>query len=448
MHDFKAIILAAGSGTRMKSSHPKALHKLSGTPMITWIINAVIKSNIEDIITIVPAHYEAFQNTLENKSEVAVQQSPKGSGHALLQSKMKAKNAKNLLVLNGDIPLIKAQTLTNLVNHHKSLGADLTLLTSEAQNPKGFGRIIRNNEDKIISIVEESEANPKQLLINEINAGAYCFKTSWLWNALESLKPSSSGEFFLTDLVTFADSLELNTESLMATEQEIMGVNDKADLARAEKISRAFICEKLMKDGVIIIDPDTTYIDSEVIVEGNTTILPNTYITGNTKISSYSEIGPNSVIASSSIGSDCIIKSSTIEKAIIRDNVEVGPYSHIREGSILESNVNIGNYVEIKNSTLGTGTKSGHHCYLGDSDIGANVNIGAGTITCNYDGQKKHRTVIKDEAFIGSDTKLIAPITIGKKSITGVGSTITKDIPDFSKGIGTPARILKGDRSI
>ena len=447
MHDFKAIILAAGSGTRMKSSQPKALHKLSGTPMITWIVNAIVKSNIKDIITIVPVDHKAFRKTLEDKSELAVQESPKGSGHALLQSKGKAHEAKNLLVVNSDMPLIKAETLTNLVNHHKLTQADVTVLTAEVKNMKAFGRIVRNNEGKVIHIVEESEATADQLLIDEINAGAYCFKTSWLWNALESLKPSSSGEFFLTDLVNFANSLNLHIEALMTNEQEIMGVNDKSDLARAEKISRASICEKLMKDGVIIVDPDTTYIDSEVVIEADTTILPNTHITGNTKISSYSEIGPNSVIANSRIGSDCIIKSSTVEAAVVGDNVKIGPYSNIREGSFLKCNVNIGNYVEIKNSTLGSGTKSGHHCYLGDSDIGSDVNIGAGTITCNYDGNKKHRTIIKDEAFIGSDTKLVAPVTIGKKAITGTGSIITKDIPDFSKGIGAPARILKGDRS-
>ena len=447
MHDFKAIILAAGSGTRMKSSQPKALHKLSGTPMITWIVNAIVKSNIKDIITIVPVDHAAFRKTLEDKSELAVQESPKGSGHALLQSKGKAHKAKNLLVVNSDMPLIKAETLTNLVNHHKLTQADVTVLTAEVKNMKAFGRIVRNNEGKVIHIVEESEATADQLLIDEINAGAYCFKTSWLWNALESLKPSSSGEFFLTDLVNFANSLNLHIEALMTNEQEIMGVNDKSDLARAEKISRASICEKLMKDGVIIVDPDTTYIDSEVVIEADTTILPNTHITGNTKISSYSEIGPNSVIANSRIGSDCIIKSSTVEAAVVGDNVKIGPYSNIREGSFLKCNVNIGNYVEIKNSTLGSGTKSGHHCYLGDSDIGSDVNIGAGTITCNYDGNKKHRTIIKDEAFIGSDTKLVAPVTIGKKAITGTGSIITKDIPDFSKGIGAPARILKGDRS-
>ena len=447
MHDFKAIILAAGLGTRMKSSQPKALHKLSGTPMITWVVNAVIKSQIKDIITIVPAENEVFKNALEGQSDLVVQESPKGSGQALLQSKRKAYEAKNLLVVNCDIPLIKAETLTNLINHHQSSGADLTVLTAKVNKPKAFGRIIRNGEGKITYIVEESEASIEQMLIDEINAGAYCFKTSWLWNALESLKPSKSGEFFLTDLVNFANSLQLNIESLITNEQEIIGVNSKSDLARAGKISRASICEKFMNDGVIIIDPDTTYIDAQVIIGADTTIFPNTHLTGNTNISSHSEIGPNSVIANSSIGSDCIIKSSTIESAVILDRVKVGPYSHVREGSILKCNVDIGNYVEIKNSTLGNGTKSGHHCYLGDSDIGSDVNIGAGTITCNYDGTNKHRTIIKDEAFIGSDTKLVAPVTIGKRSITGAGSIITKDIPDFSKGIGVPTRILKGDRS-
>ena len=447
MHDFKAIILAAGLGTRMKSSQPKALHKLSGTPMITWIVNAIIKSKIKDIITIVPPNHKGFQNTLKDKSELAVQESPKGSGHALLQSKRKAQVAKNLLVVNSDMPLIRAETLNDLMNHHQTSGADITVLTAKVSRPKGFGRIIRNTAGEIICIVEESEATIEEMLIDEINAGVYCFKTSWLWNALESLKPSKAGEFFLTDLVYFANSLQLNIESLVTNEEEIIGVNNKSDLARAEKLSRASICEKLMNNGVIIIDPDTTYIDSGVIIEADTTIFPNTHLTGNTEISSHSEIGPNSVIVNSSIGSNCIIRSSTIESAVILDRVNVGPYSHIREGSVLECNVDIGNYVEIKNSTLGNGTKSGHHCYLGDSDIGSNVNIGAGTITCNYDGTEKHRTIIKDEAFIGSDTKLVAPVSIGKRSVTGAGSIITKDIPDFSKAIGTPTRILKGGRS-
>jgi len=415
--------------------------------MIIWVVNAIIQSRIKDIITIVPANHEAFQNILEDKSELAVQESPKGSGHALLQSKRKANKAKNLLVVNSDMPLIKSETLTNLITHHQSSKADLTILTAKVRDPKTFGRVIRNNEGEIINIIEESEANIEQRLIDEINAGAYCFRTAWLWNALESLKPSESGEFFLTDLINFANILQLSIESLITDEEEIIGVNNKSDLARAGKLSRASICEKLMNDGVIIIDPDTTYIDSEVTIGADTTIFPNTHLTGNTNISFHSEIGPNSVISNSSIGSDCIIKSSTIESAVIFDGVKVGPYSHIREGSILKCNVEIGNYVEIKNSTLGDGTKSGHHCYLGDSDIGSEVNIGAGTITCNYDGTEKHRTIIKDEAFIGSDTKLIAPVTVGKKSITGAGSIVTKDIPDFSKGIGTPARILKGDRS-
>ncbi|MDC0035178.1 bifunctional UDP-N-acetylglucosamine diphosphorylase/glucosamine-1-phosphate N-acetyltransferase GlmU [Chloroflexi bacterium] len=447
MSDFKGIILAAGAGTRMKSSLPKALHKLSGRPIITFVINSIIEAGIEDIITIVPAEHHTFKPILENNSELAVQQTPKGSGHALLHAKKKTSTAKNILVLNGDMPLVKRETLTSLMNHHQSSKADLTLLTAQVGNPKDFGRIVRNSDGRIISIIEESEANESHIGINEINAGAYCFKTSWLWNALESLKPSKSGEFFLTDLVTLAYNVNLKTESISAEEQEIIGVNNKIDLAKAEKILKTSICENLMANGVTIIDPNTTYIDINVTVGPDTIIFPNTHISGNSKISSYCEIGPNSVIANSSVGHSCIIKSSTAESAIICSNVTIGPYSHIREGSILKSDVNIGNYVEIKNSTIGSGTKSGHHCYLGDADIGSNVNIGAGTITCNYDGEQKQRTIIKDNAFIGSDTKLIAPVTVGKQSITGAGSIITKDIPDFSKAVGSPARITKEDRS-
>ena len=447
MHDFKAIILAAGAGTRMKSSLPKVLHKLSGKPMITLVMDSIVNAGVQDITAVVPSCNEPFKEALEEKIEITVQKHQKGSGHALLQCRQKASNIENILVINGDMPLIKAKTLSDLMTQHKSSKADLTLLTGKVTDPKDFGRIVRNNEGKVTKVVEESEANENQLLINEINAGAYCFKTAWLWAALESLKPSKSGEFFLTDLISFAESINLSIESISADNQEIMGVNNKSDLAKAEKILRIITCENLMETGVRIIDPDTTYIDLEVLISPDTVIFPNTYISGNTNISSNCEIGPNCEITNSSLGSSCIIKSTTIEFAMIRDNVSVGPYSHIREGSVLNENVSIGNYVEIKNSTLGRGTKSGHHCYLGDSDIGSNVNIGAGTITCNYDGEQKHRTTIRDDAFIGSDTKLVAPVTIGKQSVTGAGSIVTRDIPDFAKGVGSPARILKEDRS-
>jgi len=447
MHDFKAIILAAGAGTRMKSSLPKVLHKLSGKPMITLVMDSIVNAGVQDITAVVPSCNEPFKEALEEKIEITVQKHQTGSGHALLQCRQKASNIENILVINGDMPLIKAKTLSDLMAQHKSSKADLTLLTGKVTDPKDFGRIVRNNEGEVTKVVEESEANENQLLINEINAGAYCFKTAWLWAALESLKPSKSGEFFLTDLISFAESINLSIESISADNQEIMGVNNKSDLAKAEKILRIITCENLMETGVRIIDPDTTYIDLGVLISPDTVIFPNTYISGNTNISSNCEIGPNCEITNSSLGSSCIIKSSTIEFAMIRDNVSIGPYSHIREGSILNEDVSIGNYVEIKNSTLGRGTKSGHHCYLGDSDIGSNVNIGAGTITCNYDGEQKHRTTIRDDAFIGSDTKLVAPVTIGKQSVTGAGSIVTKDIPDFAKGVGSPARIVKEDRS-
>ncbi len=447
MPDFKAVILAAGTGTRMKSSLPKVLHKLSGKPMIALVMDSIIKAGVHDIIAVVPSCHEPFKETLEGKIAIATQKHPKGSGHALLQCRQKASNIENILVINGDMPLIKAKTLSDLMKQHKTSKADLTLLTGQVTDPRDFGRIVRNDEGKVINVIEESEADVAQLLINEVNAGAYCFKTSWLWAALESLKPSKSGEFFLTDLISFAESINLTIESINTDYQEIIGVNNKSDLAKAEVILRTTTCESLMETGVRIIDPDTTYIDLEVLVGPDTVIFPNTHIRGSTTISSNCEIGPNCEITNSSIGSSCMIRSSTIEGTTIHDNVSIGPYSHIREGSVLNEDVSIGNYVEIKNSTLGQGTKSGHHCYLGDSDIGSNVNIGAGTITCNYDGKQKHRTTIRDNAFIGSDTKLVAPVTIGKQSITGAGSIVTKDIPDFAKGVGSPARILKEGRS-
>ena len=445
---YKAVVLAAGKGTRMNSDIPKVLHKICGSEMLNILLDTTFTAGITSSVTVVPKENDLFKVAVKDKTTFAVQKEAKGSGHALLQSSRQTVDAKNIIVLNGDVPLVKSTTITSLISHHDKSAATITILTSRSISPDGLGRVVRNQYGSIEAIVEEKEAEADTLSINEINAGVYCFQVPWVWNALEALKPSSNGEFYITDLVALASAQELTIESIESKDPyEVRGVNNRVELSELELAVRERILHDWMLKGVTIIDPNTTYIDHEVEIGRDTMVHPNTHIRKGSRIGSQCVIGPNTTIDNSILGDFCEINSSIVEDAKLDNRVEVGPFSHIREGTLLEDSVHIGNYTEIKNSHLGKGTKSGHFSYLGDADIGTNVNIGAGTITCNYDGKDKHRTVIGDEAFIGCDTMLVAPINIGRRALTGTGSIVTKDVPADSKAIGSPARILRGGRS-
>ena len=445
---YKAVVLAAGKGTRMNSDIPKVLHKICGTEMLNILLDTTFTAGITSSVTVVPKENDLFKVAVKNKTTFAVQQAAKGSGHALVQSSRHTVDAKNIIVLNGDVPLVKSTTITSLISHHDKSAATITILTSKSIPPDGLGRVVRNQYGSIEAIVEEKEAEADTLSINEINAGVYCFQVPWVWNALEALKPSNNGEFYITDLVALASAQELTIESIESKDPyEVHGVNNRVELSELESAVRERILHDWMLKGVTIIDPNTTYIDLEVEIGRDTMVHPNTHIRKGSRIGSQCVIGPNTTIDNSILGDFCEINTSIVEDSKLDNRVEVGPFSHIREGTLLEDSVHIGNYTEIKNSHLGKGTKSGHFSYLGDADIGTNVNIGAGTITCNYDGKNKHRTVIGDEAFIGCDTMLVAPIDIGRGALTGTGSIVTKDVPADSKAIGSPARILRGGRS-
>ena len=440
--DFAAAILAAGKGTRMRSRTHKALHAVCGKPMLRHVVDSVRGAGISSIAVVAPADRRPFQSALTESVKYATQSEPLGTGNALLQARSALDGADSILALYGDVPLIRASTLSALMQRHTESAAFATLLTSIRSNPGGMGRILRDDDGKIRAIVEERNADADTLAIREVNSGFYCFRATWLWQNLERLKPSHDGELLLTDLIEAATTQGLIVESVFSEDpDETLGVNNRIQLAEAEAVMRRRIREHWMLYGVTMPDASGVYIDCDVALGQDTTVLPNTHITGESVIGSGCTIGPNSIIDNSRVGDGCEVVSSVVRDSTLEARVDVGPFSHIRGGSHIESGVHVGTSAEIKNSRLGRGTKMGHFSYMGDAILGANVNVGAGAITCNFDGEAKHETVIGRDAFIGSDTMLVAPVKIGDGAATGAGSVVTRDVPDGSTALGVPARI-------
>ena len=432
----------------MKSRTPKPLHTICGTEMLLHVIDAVRDAGIAEIAAVIPPDARPFHARLGDSVLYATQAEPLGTGHALLQAQHSLQSADNILVLYGDTPLIQASTLTHLVRRHLDSEACATIVTSIADKPDGMGRILRNDTGSITSIVEELNADAATLEIREVNSGLYCFRSSWLWTNLERLAPATNGELLLTDLIRAAVEQGLPVESVTSDDpHETMGVNDRLQLANAESMLRQRIRERWMLDGVTMPDYTTVYIDKSATLEPDTVILPNTHITGNSVIGGGCVIGPNSIIDNARIGDHCEVVSSVVRDSTLESGVDVGPFSHIRGGSHIEAGVHIGTSAEVKNSRLGRGTKMGHFSYMGDATLGANVNIGAGAITCNFDGDSKHETIIGQDAFIGSDTMLVAPVKIGDRASTGAGAVVTKDVPADSTVIGVPARVRQSDNA-
>ena len=426
----------------MKSRKPKALHAVCGKPMLEIVVESARLAGLAPVVVVVPDDSTAIRRAMGDSCLYAVQKEQLGTGHALMQAQAITPDCDNILVMAGDTPLLRHETLEEMTKTHIVAETPVTMLTSSLTDPEGLGRVVRDSDGKIAAVVEQKEADPETLDIREINAGVYCFKTSWLWDNLPCLKPSSSGEIFLTDLIEVAVKQGLEVASLSADDgSEAFGINTRVELSRAESMMRDRIRRRWMTEGVTIPDPESVYIDCDVRIGIDSVILPNTHIKGRVAIGEDCEIGPNSIVVDSQIGDQCRIVSSVVEEAILESDVHVGPFSHLRPGTYLESEVRIGNFGEIKNSRIGRATKSGHFSYIGDAVVGSNVNIGAGSITCNYDGQEKHRTVIGDDVFIGCDTMMVAPVTIGDRSYTGTGSVINKDVPPDSGAIGSPARI-------
>ena len=441
----KAVILAAGLGTRMKSDIPKVLHTLGGKVLIAWTIESCRAATGDDPYVVIGPEADDVRSEAGEGVRFVEQVERLGTGHAVLQAKGQLEGKSELvLVVNADLPLVQADTLTRLIDVQKRNDGPLTLLTAFSSESRGFGRILRGEDGGITGILEEAHASPEQLAIQELNVGAYCVEAAWLWKKLPLLPLSPKGEYYLTDLVGLAvDGGERVTDARVNDLDEIIGINTRIHLAEAEQAVRSRINRKWMLAGVTIQDPDTTYIGGNVQLGRDTLLLPNTHLTGETVVGSSCRLGPNAMLHDTRVGDRCQIQVSVLEGATLEDDVDVGPFTHLRTGTRLGKGVHIGNFGEVKNSTLAAGVKMGHFSYIGDATIGENVNIGAGTITCNYDGERKHPTEILADAFIGSDTMLVAPVRIGRGARTGAGSVVTRDVPDGTIAVGIPARVIR-----
>ncbi len=447
-NSWTAVILAAGLGKRMRSKRPKALHPLAGRPMLRHVLEAASSARPRRgslrFIAVVGHGAAAVKAALGSDVDYARQVEQLGTGHALAQAEPLARDAGHILVLNADIPLISAATIADLMARHVEEESDLTFLTAHVDDPHGLGRVLRNRRSRVTGVVEEADADPTVRAATEVNVGVYCFRGRWLWPHLAHIPKSAAGEYYLTDLIAMAIAEGGAVLAVPAADPaEAMGVNDRTQLARADAILRERIRERHMLDGVTLVDPATIYIDADVTIGADTTIYPNTMLIGRTRIGRDCTVGPDTQVIDSVLSARCRVVSSVIEGAVLEASVDAGPFSHVRPGSHICRNVHIGNFAEVKSSRLGRNTKMGHFSYVGDAQVGDDVNIGAGTITCNYDGVRKHRTVIGDGAFIGSDTLLVAPVEVGAGARTGAGSVINHNVPAGGLAVGMPARIRR-----
>ena len=443
--NLSAVILAAGQGTRMQSKLPKVLHALLGKPMAWYTLEAVRQVTHSTPVLVIGYAAGQVRQALGDQAEYVLQEPLLGTGHAVMQAEaLLAGKTDLVLVTYADMPLLTAQTLAGLVEKAQAHPGPISMLTVTTDETRGFGRILRDARGQVCGIVEEAQATPQQLNIHELNPGVYCFRSAWLWQALKRIQLSPKGEYYLTDLVGMAVAQGHAIQTLdVGDSQEVIGINTRVHLAQAEALLRQRINHAWMLAGVTMIDPASIYIEPGVTLGQDTILWPGTYLHGSTQIGEACVIGPNTIIRDSKVGNDCTLLASVLEGALLEDHVEMGPYCHLRKGAHLCTGVHMGNFGEVKNSTLGPGAKMGHFSYMGDAQVGADVNIGAGTITCNYDGTHKYPTEIGEGAFIGSDTMLVAPVKVGAGARTGAGAVVTRDIPPHSLAVGVPARVVK-----
>lgn len=446
MGEVLPIILAAGKGIRMASSMPKVLHKLLGRPILSYVIDAVRGLGLKRICVVVGYRAEEVMKVFEQPEIIFIEQREQlGTGHALMCCKEILSDIKgDILVLNGDTPLITQNTLKRLIDIHKNEGSLITLVISKVKQPGEYGLIIRDKEGRIKGIEEVTERN-KTKQSKEINAGIYCFKKDFLEKNIPLIpKNEKKGEYYLTDLIKIASEKGEKIAEIEAPFEEVIGINNRLDLAIATDILRKNILKGLMLQGTTIIDPNSTYVESGIKIGRDSILFPGVYLSGKTTIGENTILEHGVVIRDSEIGNNVVIKAySVITESIVEDNAKIGPFAHLRPGSHVAEEAKIGNFVEMKKSYIGRGSKASHLTYLGDAQIGNDVNIGAGTITCNYDGKRKHKTIIKDRAFIGSNTAFIAPICIGEEVTVGAGSVITEDVPDKKLAIARARQVIK-----
>ncbi|RPF51200.1 bifunctional UDP-N-acetylglucosamine diphosphorylase/glucosamine-1-phosphate N-acetyltransferase GlmU [Aquisalibacillus elongatus] len=433
-----AVVLAAGKGTRMKSSLYKVLHPVCGKPMVEHVVDQLSHLNLNQIISIIGFGSDLVKEQLGDRTKYAFQEEQLGTGHAVQMAESYLKGQKGTtIVVCGDTPLLTAETLQKLMDQHEEEQAQVSVLTSKLDDPTGYGRVIRNSQNEVEKIVEQKDANEEEKAVNEINTGVYCFDNELLFDALDHVSnDNSQGEYYLPDVLSIAK--ERGEKVIAYTTpnfEETIGINDRVALSKAEKTMQTRINEYHMRQGVTLINPEHTYIGPDVHIESDVTIEPGCQITGETTIKTGSHIGSNSEITDSIIGENSLVKQSVVTNSQVGREVNIGPFAHIRPESEVGDQVKVGNFVEVKKSQLGTNSKVSHLSYIGDADVGKDANIGCGTITVNYDGKNKYKTIIEDEAFIGCNSNLVAPVTVKKGAYVAAGSTITKDVPEKALSI-------------
>lgn len=431
-----AIVLAAGKGTRMKSSKNKVMHEVLGKPMIGHVVDRLSSIDVDEVVMVVGHQASAIQDYLKDRVIYAMQEPQQGTGHAVMQATALEGKSGDTLILYGDCPLISVETMKTMFEHNQ--GKALTVLTAVLEDPAQYGRIVRDEQGNILKIVEYKDANDEERKIKEINTGIYCVSNELLFKHLADLTNDNvQKEYYLTDLVEIFAKHRYDVQGLVVEDiNEVMGVNDRFDLLKASNWLQNKINTRLMQEGVTFIDPKATYVDEDVVIGEDTILYPNVYITSGSVLGKRNEILPNTMIHNSQIGDDNVIDSSRIMDSRIDNDVTVGPFAHLRNGTVIESKNRIGNFVEFKNSRLGFDSRCAHLTYVGDADVGSKVNFGCGVVTVNYDGKNKFKTIIKDGAFIGSNVNLIAPITVGENAVVAAGTTANKDVLDGEMAIG------------
>jgi bifunctional UDP-N-acetylglucosamine pyrophosphorylase/glucosamine-1-phosphate N-acetyltransferase len=443
--DIKTVILAAGKGTRMKSDISKALHKVAGMAMIEWVTKAAMTVDEKPVI-ITSSDNELMKSTLGDAVDYVIQYEQKGTGHAVMMAKDMFPDSGYVVVVLGDMALLRGSSIQNLVDTTKENGWEGSVLTAIADNPFGYGRIVRDEEGNVTAIVEQRDATVEEQKINEINTGVMCFKANALCDTLGKIQNNNSqGEYYLTDTIKILVDEGKKMGAVQCEFEESLGVNDRAQLAVASKIMRKRINDEIMKTGVTIIDPDNTYISPQSKIGKDCIIYPGNVLEGECVIGENTTLYPNNHIENTIIGDGCMLRSSTFIDAKVGDNVTVGPNAYLRPKSIVGNGCRIGDFVEIKNSNIGDGTKVSHLTYIGDSDLGKNINVGCGVVFVNYDGKKKHRCVIGDNAFIGCNTNLVAPVTVGEGAYTAAGSTVIDNVPSDALAIARAKQTNKVD---
>jgi len=430
-----SIILAAGEGTRMKSSTPKVLHKILGIPMLEYVINSAKDSDVEKISVIIGHGKEKINEYFQNddiifRTQPMGEKIPYGTGFAVMQADLDYNDEDTVLILNGDTPLIKSKTLDGFIKYHEQGKFSCTILTADLENPYGYGRIVRDSDAQIYKIVEQKDASEKEKLIREINSGIFAFKGSDLREALRSLNTDNAqGELYLTDIIkTLFDEEKRIGGYRLRDNREIFGVNSRDHLSICTEIMKERVNRQYMLDGVSMVNPDSVIIEPTVKIGRDTIIYPGAIIQGDTSIGENCTLYGNTRIVNSKIGDGVTVDNALIEESVVGDNTKIGPFAHLRPNANVGENVKIGNFVEVKNSNFGNGSKAGHLAYVGDADVGENVNVGCGVVFVNYDGKNKHRSEVGDHAFIGSNANLVAPVKVEDYGYIAAGSTITKDV--------------------